>query len=255
MTLVWFDPKCVPRIVRKPAWQRILDELENEPLDPEGDDPALSDQPAEIEDRAQVFVILDRGSTVGIHGVQASLAASVAKRRLPVPPLELVEGELTLSFDAVETLKALISTATPHAPGDEALTIALANAEKFLATSGVSCAPAVAQAQSGTIREALAQGKKGRAEVVNEQVARALLEQRHYDKRKVLGGAQLRGLLYIAGETHPVVTYLPASIAEDLPLAARFHARVIVLVHPAVDEREVEPVALQAAALGRIVNV
>ncbi|CAN92863.1 hypothetical protein sce2704 [Sorangium cellulosum So ce56] len=255
LTLVWFDRKSVPRIVRKPAWQRLLDAMEAEPIDPEVDDPALSDEPAEIEDRAQVFEILDRGAAADVAGVHGALARAAGKRGMPVPPLELVEGELSLSFDEVETLKALVSTATPLATGDDALAAALGAAEKFLATPGVSTAPAVAEALCGKIREALGHGKKGRVELANEQVERALLEQRHYQKRKVLGGPHLRGLLRVTGETQPLVIYLPASIAEALPLAARFRARVIAAVHPAMDEREAEPVALQAAALGRVVQV
>ncbi|WP_437977947.1 DUF2169 domain-containing protein [Sorangium sp. So ce295] len=255
LVLVWFDRKSVPRIVRKPAWQRLLDAMEAEPLDPEADDPALSDEPAEIEDRAQVFEILDRGAAAGVAGVHGALARAAGKRGMPVPPLELVEGELSLSFDEVETLKALVSTATPLATGDDALAAALGAAEKFLATPGVTTAPAVAEALCGKIREALGHGKRGRVELANEQVERALLEQRHYQKRKVLGGPHLRGLLRVAGETQPLVIYLPASIAEALPLSARFRARVIAAVHPAMDEREAEPVALQAAALGRVVQV
>ncbi|WP_437490198.1 DUF2169 domain-containing protein [Sorangium sp. So ce1014] len=255
LALVWFDRKSVPRIVRKPAWQRLLDAMEAEPLDPEADDPALSDEPAEIEDRAQIFEILDRGAAINVEGVHAAFARAGGKRGTPVPPLELVEGELSLSFDEVEALKALISTATPLAAGDEALATALGVAEKFLGTPGVSSAPAVAEALCGRIREALAHGKKGRAELANEQVERALLEQRHYQKRRVLGGPHLRALLHVTGEKQPLVIYLPASIAEDLPLAARFRARVIAAVHPAIDEREAEPAALQAAALGRVVQV
>ncbi|WP_441287327.1 DUF2169 family type VI secretion system accessory protein [Sorangium sp. KYC3313] len=255
LTLVWFDRKSVPRIVRKPAWQRLLDAMEDEPIDPEADDPALSDEPTEIEDRAQVFEILDRGAATDVAGVHGALARAAGKRGMPVPPLELVEGELSLSFDEVETLKALVSTATPLAAGDDALAAALGAAEKFLATPGVSTAPAVAEALCGKIREALGHGKRGRVELANEQVERALLEQRHYQKRKVLGGPHLRGLLRVAGETQPLVIYLPASLAEALPLSARFRARVIAAVHPAMDEREAEPVALQAAALGRVVQV
>lgn len=255
LTLVWFDRKSVPRIVRKPAWQRLLDAMEDEPLDPEADDPALSDEPAEIEDRAQVFEILDRGAATDVAGVHGALARAAGKRGMPLPPLELVEGELSLSFDEVETLKALVSTATPLATGDDALAAALETAERFLATPGVSTAPAVAAALCGRIREALANGKRGRVELASEQVERALLEQRHYQKRKVLGGPHLRALLHVAGETQPLVIYLPASIAEALPLSARFRARAIAAVHPAMDEREAEPVALQAVALGRVVQV
>lgn len=255
MTLVWFAQETVPRIVRKPAWRSILDGLEDEPIDPEADDPALSDAPSAIEDRAQVFEVLAHGPTTSVRGVEAALAGAASKRRMPVPPLELVEGELALSFDPIERLKAMVSTATPLSAGDDALSNALASAEKFLGTAGVSSAPAVADTLSQKIRDALGQGKKGRAELVDEQVERALLEERHYLKRKLLGGSHLRGLLHIPGEEHALVTYLNDSVAQDLPLAARFRARMIAAVHPVVDEREAAAVALQAVALGRMVTM
>jgi hypothetical protein len=250
---VWFDRTCVPRIVRKPAWRTLVDEMEAEPLDPEANDPALSDDPAEIEDRAQVFHVLERGAAVGVDGVNAALARAT-ERGAALAPLELVDGELRLSFDPIETLRAQVSNATPLAQGDDALTAALAAAQTFLNTQDAASAPSVAEGLAAKVRDALAK-KKGRSEFVNEQVERALVEQRHYLKRKVLGGPQLRGLLHVMGETRSLVVYVPASIADELPLATRFRARVITAVHPAVDEQETEPVALHAVALGRLVHV
>lgn len=256
VVLVWLDPKAVPRIVRKPAWLRLLDELESEPVDPEVDDPALSDEPAEIEDRTQVLAVLERGAAIDVEGVHEALARAAGKRGKLVPPLELVEGELSFPFDEVETLKALVSTVTPLASGNEALEAALAMAGKFLSTPGVASAPAVADGLCTRIREALAKGKRGRLEErVDEQVERALLEQRHYQRRKVLGGPHVRAMLYTFGARHPLVTYLPVEIADELPLSPRFRVRMIAAIHLAIDAQEVEPAALCAAAIARVVQV
>ena len=88
-----------------------------------------------------------------------------------------------------------------------------------------------------------------------KQVERALVEQRHYQRRRVLGGPHLRGLLFTMGARQPLVAYLPVAVADELPLSARFRVRLIAALHLAVDPREVEPAALQVAALGRVVQV
>jgi hypothetical protein len=257
LVLVWFDEKSLPRIVRKPAWQGILDALQDEPIDPEADDPALSDAPAEVEERAQVFAILDRAAAIDRQGLHDALARAAGKRGKALPPVELVEGDLTLPFDEVATLEAMVSTATPLAGGDEALAGALATAKDFLASPGVKTAPAVAAGLTSRIREVLRHGKRGLpAAEVDAQVDRALLEERRYQKRKVLGGPHLRALLFLEGpDRPPVVVYLPEAIADDLPMAARFRARVVAEVHLAVDESEMDPAALRAAALGRVVGL
>jgi hypothetical protein len=256
LALVWLDRKTVPRIVRKPAWRRLLDALDDEPVDPEADDPLLSDEPAELEDQAQVFAILDAGAATDTEGARLSLSRTAGRRGKLLPPLELFDGALSLPFDEVETLKVMVSTATPLAEGDEALGGAIAVAEKFLASPGAASSAAVAEALTARLREVIAQGKqRATAAAVDAQVERALLEQRHYQRRKVLGGLHLRALLHAAGERAPLVAYLPAEAAEALPLAARFRARLIAAVHAGVDEQEVEPLALGVAALGRVVAI
>ena len=256
LALVWIDRKQVPRIVRKPAWRRLLDALDEEPVDPEADDPLLTDEPAEMEDRVQVAAILDAGAAIDVEGLRASLAASARKRGKVVPPLELCDGDLVMVFDEIETLKAMVSTTTMLADGDEALSRAVANAEKFLASPGAASATAVAEGLTVRIREAFSQGKRAvTLESMNAQVERALLEQRYYQKRRVLGGSRLRALLQMPGEGAPQVVYLPVEVAEDLPLAARLRVRLIVALHLAVDERDSEKVALEAVAIGRVVDL
>jgi hypothetical protein len=255
LALVWLDRKSMPRIVRKPAWQAILDAIEEEPVDFDAGDPAFADDPAEVEDRAQAFDILQRAEASTADGVRDAAARSAEGRGKIVPPLELVAGELELAFDELETLNALVAHVSPlEAEGD--LAAAVAAAEKFLARPGAATAPAIAASLSARIREALGKLQRGATlAAVDGQVARALVEQRHYQRKKVLGGPHLRGLLHEPGAEHPLVVYLPAALADELPLASRFRVRLLAAVHLAVDENEREPVALAAVAVARVVSM
>src|SRR5262249_22692653 len=133
IALIWFDRKCLPRIERKPAWRRLLDALEDAPIDPEVDDPMLSSDPAEIEQRTHVLEILDRGAAIDLEGLHDALRRAAGERGKITPPLALCDGDLVLPFDEVERLKAVVSTATPLAAGDEALGAGLSIARDFLA--------------------------------------------------------------------------------------------------------------------------
>ncbi|MDI1430655.1 DUF2169 family type VI secretion system accessory protein [Polyangium sorediatum] len=210
LLLLWLDRKSMPRVVRKRAWQEILDAREEEPIDPEIDDPALFKDPAEMEDRAQAHVILDRAAPVGFGGL-LDVATRAAKRGSLVPPLEMCEGELVLTFDASEAsrLRESYAARTPAPAGEER----------------------------------------------DELVARALCEERHYERRRLLGGPHLRALLHPPGEPDPMVVYLPAALADELPLFSRFPARLLVEVHFTVDPQEKLPIALRAVALGRVVRL
>jgi hypothetical protein len=247
----------VPRIARKPGWQRILDDLEEEPIDPE-DDPALSTDPAAIQDRAQVHAILDRGAAIDAEAVRGALEAAFQKRGRFAPPIALVDGELEPLFDELETLKAMVSAAAPIAAGDEALKTAIASAREYLGLPDLVSAPAVASGLSARIREAFAHGKRSLpADHLDVQVERALLERRCYQKRKIFGGPHLRALLhpFPPGEGSPMVAYLPAAAADELPMYPRFPARMLAELHVTVDVQEARPEALRVVALGRVVRL
>lgn len=104
------------------------------------------------------------------------------------------------------------------------------------------------------IREAYAQAHRALpAGHLESQTERMLLEDRHYQKRAVLGQTWIRGLLYPSGAQEPIPTYLPESLSQKLPIAQRIRARVIAEVHTQQDQYEAHPHALRALSLARVV--
>ena len=104
------------------------------------------------------------------------------------------------------------------------------------------------------IHEALGQSKRAvTSDHVEAQVERALLEQRHYQRRKVFGAKHLRGLLVPVGGRDPVPAYLPEALRTRLPLFESFPARLIAEVSPRQDRNESHWLSLRVLALARLV--
>jgi hypothetical protein len=274
--LLWFDPESVPRIRRKAAWRPILDALERTPLDPDFDDPAFAKDPLLIEDRREVFEILARAAPTGPEGLDAALAHCLRDDGKFIPVLALFMGEMELPFDELATMRATLTTVSPLVGSDEALKSAVQAAKDFLATPGLMSAPAVAEGLTKRMEDAFSQGKRVvPAGYLEAQRERALLEQRQYQRRAVLGGKHLRGLLKLggaeptggpaqgvklgavgksppAGAAVVVPAYLPESLAEGLPLYPRFRVRMVAEIRLCADRYEAHPAALRVVALARV---
>jgi len=250
--LVFHDTDSMPRIRRTSRWRSILLDLEKRPPDPDLEDPAFAKDPAEVEDRREIFEILARGTPAIAIEVNEALVAAVRDDGKLVPPLLLVGGELQLPFDEIETLRATVTTVTPLAGNDENLRAAIDVARQFLAIPGLATAPAVAEGLTTRIREAWSQGKRMVAPgYLDAQTDRALIEQRHYQRRTVFGGKHLRALLH-AGGNNPIPAYLPESAAKVLPLYPRFKVRLVAEVHLQIDPYETNQIALRGLALARV---
>lgn len=254
LQILWFNPDAIPRIRRKPAWRRILDEAEKDgAVDPDAADPAFAKDPSEVEDRRDVFLILAGGATTDGAGVNDALASGVRDDGRYVSSLILVAGDLSFPFDELETLKATITTVTPLVGNDENLRASVEVAKDFLKTPELRSAPAVAEGLTTRIREAFAQGRRAvPAGYLDAQTERVLLEQRHYQRREVLGGPHIRALLHTPGTSAPVPTYLPDALSKKLPLYQRMKVRLIAEVHLALDQYETHAAALEVAALARL---
>jgi hypothetical protein len=251
--LVWYDIDSVPRIRRRPAFRPILEELESVPLDADLGDPALAKDPAEMEDRRDVFEILARGPLADAEGVSEALTDAVREDGKLVPPVVLVSGEITFPFDELETLKATVTTVTPLVgPNDETLRVTVELAKDFLRTPGLLSAPAVAEGLTSRIKDAFNGGKRMvPAGYLEAQTERVLLEHRHYQKRSVLGKPHLRGLISLSGSATPIPAYLPADVAALLPLFPRWKARLCAEVRLPEDHQETQPSALRVLAIAR----
>jgi hypothetical protein len=249
LQLLWYDQEVVPRMRRKAAWRGILDGLEGRPLDPEVDDPAFAAEPIDIEDRREVFEILARGEAASPEGVGRALSAGVREGSKFVALVELFAGELFFPFDELEKLKATMTTVAPLVGNDENLKAAVDAAKDFVAMPGLSSTSAVAEGLTKRIKDTF--GATPRATppgYVETQTDRALLEQRHYQRRAVLGAPHLRAVLGSGSNAVPV--YLPEALAAKLPMYQRFKARVIAEVHPRVDQYESHQAALKVVVVG-----
>ncbi len=253
--LVWFDPSSMRRFRRHKPFHEALDQAENESGGPELDDVPLGDTAADVEDRRDVLSILTRALSTDAPGVVDAMERSVSEHGIVVPPIALCAGELTIPFDAVETLQTTVATITPLSAGDENLKATLQSAREILGLPNLQSAPAVAEGMNRRVLEAFGRAKRAvTVESIEAQTERALLEQRAYQRRRVFGGKHLRGLLTMHGAKEPIPTYLPEALAEQIPLYTRFRVRLVAEVRAAEDQYEAHPAALRVLAVARVLE-
>lgn len=251
--LLWFDDTSLPRVRRKQEWRALLDKVEEDPLDPDLDDPGGVDDPAEIEDRRDVFEIITRAEAAPEGEITRSLSANAVRSggRF-APQMLLLSGELRFEFDEYETLRAVVSAAAPFAPQDADLRAAVEAATAFTSTPGLLAAPEVSAEMTRRVREAFARAQRPvPATYIEDQSERVLLEARAYQKRSVFGAPHLRSLFFVPGSTTGVPAYIPDEIGESLPLFRRLRVRLIAEAHFQADQYESHAAALRVVALAR----
>jgi hypothetical protein len=241
LTLLWFEVESAPRVWRDVGFRALLD-ARDERL-PEPDELADVDV-ADREDRRDLLEILACGEPLSRAGVSCAFGRSVSEDGRLSPPVALVAGDLMLSFDPRERLKALASALAPHA-ADQALKAELTAARAFLAARGVGHGVGVCALLADRLREAArVLPDKDRPPDLDGDVDRGLLDARAFARRSALGGPHVRAALAVEGES--LAVYLPKPLADRLPRATRLSVRLLVAVHPGVEPPE--PVALRVLA-------
>jgi hypothetical protein len=254
--LLWYDPESLPRIRRVARWRDLLRTLGRKPLDRDLDDPALADDPMELEDRREIFELLAVGESTDAPGVNEAITSAVREDGKFVAQLVLVAGELHLPFDELETLKATVTTVSPLVGQDESLRASVDAGKDFLATPGLLSSAAVAEGLTGRIKESFGQGRRVvPTGYLEAQVERVLLEKRHYQRREIFGAPHLRGLLQMAGSSAPIPTCLPEKLASLLPMYQRFKVRLVAQAELSVDQYESHQAALRGVALARTMHL
>lgn len=255
LELLWFDKEAAPRLRRRSDWKKILDKLEEAPRDPEVDQASLSEDPAEIEDRREIFEITAHGAPCAENGVDQAVTSAVRADGRFTPQLVLLSGEVRFDFDELETLKATVSAAKPFAGADADLKAAIETASAFLATPDVIASPEVTAAMTTLIREAFSKNPRPvPATYLEDQTERALLDRRAYQKRGVFGAPHVRSVFLFPGSTTGVPTYFPEAVAKKLPLFRRLRVRMLAEAQFQADQYETHPTALRCAALVRVVS-
>ncbi|HVK63546.1 MAG TPA: DUF2169 domain-containing protein [Polyangium sp.] len=252
--LLWFDPRSLPRIRKQPAWRKILEALADEPLDPDIDDPELGLEPADVEERREMFEVLAHGAALGEEAIREAVRGAIRKDGRFVAPLVLVEGEVSLLFDEIESLRALVAVVGPLAGGDERSKEAVAAARDYLSAADSLRDPVTARELGAAIEAAYAQAKKRVVSPAEVSVRRErlLLEHRRHQRQAVFGGKHLRGVVQLPGGEREMPVYFPEALVEVLPMVAGFSARFVAEAHLAAEARAACPVALRGVGITRI---
>jgi hypothetical protein len=114
----------------------------------------------------------------------------------------------------------------------------------------------VIEGLTAQVRELYAQGLRALPlRQLDAHIERTLLQQRHFQKRTVLGQSRIRCLLSSGSQGSPAVAaYLPEGLARDLPTFQRFTARIVAEIRPQLDQYESSAHALRVILLGRVIR-
>jgi hypothetical protein len=255
--LLWFDPKAPDRVRLHLPWQELVAKLRPAPAADE-DDPI--EDPPEVVDRRDVFNLIAEGEPHSLDDLDVCLASATTPKGAFTPPLALVSGELELTFDDLETLKATLAAIAPFTAGpDKKLKDAFEAATEGLQSPWIQATGRATEGLTTRLRDAFAQGNWSLpAGYLDQQVERILVEKRHHQRRELLGETWIRALLGPPGaaaraqKAQGVPVYLPPSLAGKLPLYPRLVARLVVEVHLQQDAYETNPHALRCLALARV---
>ncbi|XYH98342.1 DUF2169 domain-containing protein [Sorangium sp. So ce1128] len=247
MHLVGFEPASLRRIRSDPDFARVLDALEEQPIDDDLDEPETFENAAELEDRREIFEILARGSAVFAEDIAPALTAATRDDGRLMQPVVLVDGRISLPFDELEALKATVSAAAPHAGVDLEAKGVLQLALQFLCTPGLPGAPAVAEGLRKRIGQTLEKRGLVSEGYLEAQVKRALLGNRCYQRCSVFGAPHMRGFFEASADRIPI--YLNEDLSAKLPAVEQARVRMLAQVHPAVDQNEPHAAAMRAIAL------
>lgn len=251
--LLWFEPRSMARIRKHAAWRDLLEELADEPIDSEIDDPDLHVDPAAAEERREVFQVLVKGERTSEGTLRSVFKGAVRSDGRFVAPLVLLEGELSLPFDEIAMLEAVVAVVGPLAGGDEGLNVAVEAGREFLSRRGALSSRVSATTLSAAIKVAYERGKRAVSmDEVEARIEQGLLDERRYQRRAVLGGKMLRGVLQMEGATELLPVYMPEELADVVPMYPRFGVRAIVDAVMAVDQRETQAMALRVLAVARM---
>ncbi len=231
--IVWFSPGLAARARRIQGFAPV----------PEGGEPSPE------RDAARVLT----GAPPTTTSLERVLFESVGEGGALSPAIVLLVGELSLVFDEIEALRALIPLAKPSARGDARLAGVLELAEEITKTGPQESVSAEVAADLGArIRDAWAQANPALpAGNLGQQVERALLGRRAYQRRELLGKKWIRALFRTATEAQPVPAYLPRAVGSRLPLFRSFPARIVAELRPQQEPYAASPVMLAVVALGR----
>ena len=252
--LVGYDPTTPDRVHLHLPWQELIARLQPPAKEVEYDDDPIEESD-EVKDRRDIFGVLAEGEPTSLDELDAKLGAATSPSGVFEPPLLLLRGELELTFTEIETLKATLAAVAPFTTGpDKKLKEAFEATSEALKSPYIQASGRAIEGLTTRLRDAFPLVASSLpAGYLDQQVERILVEQRHHQKRIILGKPWIRALLGPrGGASGSVPTYVPEALAAKLPLYARFTAKLVVELNLQQDQYESHPCALLCLALARV---
>ncbi|APR79997.1 D-alanyl-D-alanine carboxypeptidase [Minicystis rosea] len=250
--LLWYDADAAPRMLSHKALSEARPPRPQVTWSAGGESPPR--EPQDVKDRREVMAILSRGIPIEEAALNEAANAAYQDDGTYAAPLALIAGDLSFTFDEIETLRATVTVATPFVGNDKRLKDVVANGMEVL-KSEWRVPGDIAEGVTRRIEEAFVQGQRAVApNYLENSVEKILLEGRSYQKKKLFGASRIRALFSFGGSSAAIPTYLPEDLAEKLPLFRRFKAKLIVELRPQEDQYETHEGALLSLALGRLLR-
>ncbi len=252
--MLWFDRDATLAIRNR--WQAHSTELDFSPRDRAHD---LATEDAQLaRDHHTHFGLLAQVETTDRVGLRQLMQQSVAEDGRFTSPLCAMQGTLQVRFDDAAALAALVAAMKPFGDKDAKLSKdAKLNRALEEASALLEVSSATASTLSGATRRVREAFDKSSGtvsiDIIDQAVARTLLEQRDYDRRTLLGGEHIRATLQCG--KHELVCYLNEELQTRLPMMLKFEVRLLAEAPPKQDQHETAPYALRVLTLGRLIQL
>ncbi|MFO0588381.1 MAG: DUF2169 domain-containing protein [Polyangiaceae bacterium] len=245
--LLAHDAALAPRLRRTPAFSKLLAAHAERPPWVRPDEP-YADKPREDRDRADVLRVLSFTAPCDLVRTRELVEEAFDDAEQLELPLVVIAGTLKPTHDDVAVLRATVHAGQPLSLTNKPLQTALKVIEEAIDGGGSPSGEATAAL--------LRQAEQAAGQLwgyLQSQVTRAVLEERHFKRRTVLGEVRIRAELAMpSGESIPA--YIPATVATKLPMLSAFPAVVLADLRPREDAQESHAEALLVWALGRVVR-
>jgi hypothetical protein len=249
LQVLWFDPASVKRL--RVEYKPVIERLQPAPFD--SSVATLFDSPKELQAQLEVAAVL-REAPRASAGDLLPLVRRSADTGFFVAPIAVTDGTIKVSYDELQLLQVALQIAAPFSILEKRLKPVYDRAQAAAAQPDVISEAGLRSVTRELFQQFHACVRSVESGYLESETERVLLDRRAYKRRSFLDAEWLRAELVMQSGSAPIPTYLPAHLAQKLPLLASFHARIIIEVLPRQDHREQSPLATRVVALARLLR-
>jgi hypothetical protein len=248
-TLLWYEKQAAAALRMDKQFDSLWPGLVERGFDADLDDDELSENPADVEERRDVFEVLAASMATDSYRARELLAEAVKPDGALVHPVAVIKGKLEFPFEELDELKAIVTAATPYTNRDAAAVELLHHAREFINSDGQPCASAAIRSWSEQIISLYERRALLVSGFLAQQARSALLTNRCYQVRRVFGGEYRRALLESSKYDAATPVYLNKEAADLLPAVVAQEVAILGELHPPIDDSDGAPLAIRVLAL------